>query len=157
MRGWFHSAYRLLMQRAHGQRPTVQRESVFRIHGSGDAIALASARNAQTLQCSAGTECGYRPAAESLAREDWDLMFRAALELLARVAAEKSMPLGPGVRLQAPGTVLRECVEALDQLRRSLPTEQFEQTEQTEQSLRALRARCEITPAAIASGLSRPA
>lgn len=56
-----------------------------------------------------------------VAPEDWDLLFRAALEHLARVAVEKEMPDGKGARLQEPGTALRECMDALDQLRRAVP------------------------------------
>lgn len=59
--------------------------------------------------------------AAGIAPEDWDLLFRAALDLLARVAVEKEMPGGIGVPLQEPGTALRECMDALDQLRRAVP------------------------------------
>ncbi len=58
-------------------------------------------------------------AAAGIATEDWDLLFRAALDMLARMAFEKAAPESPGVRLQAHGTALRECMDALDQLRRS--------------------------------------
>lgn len=59
-----------------------------------------------------------------LAPEEWDLMFRAVLACLTGVAVERAAPGATGRRLQQPGTVLAECLEALDQLRRdaSLPT-----------------------------------
>jgi hypothetical protein len=60
-----------------------------------------------------------------IAAEDWDLLFRAALNLLTRVAVEKDDPGSIGALLQAPGTTLRECIDALDQLRRSLPTRRW--------------------------------
>lgn len=59
--------------------------------------------------------------AADIAAEDWDLLFRAALELLARVATEKAMPDGAGLQLQAAGALLREILDALDHLRRSAP------------------------------------
>lgn len=67
------------------------------------------------------------PVAETseIAVEDWDLLFRAALTLLARVAMEKPkrpVPSRTGQPLQAPGAVLRECLAALDQLRREHPS-----------------------------------
>lgn len=57
-----------------------------------------------------------RPAAD-IPLEDWDLLFRAALEHLGRVAPESAH-----AQLQSPGAVLRECIDALDQLRRTVPT-----------------------------------
>lgn len=59
--------------------------------------------------------------AADIAAEDWHLLFQAVLEVLARVAMEKPTPEATGVRLQTPETVLRECLAALDQLRRSVP------------------------------------
>lgn len=53
--------------------------------------------------------------------EDWDLLFRAALEFLARIAIERPAPDGAAAGLQPPGAALRECIGALDQLRRALP------------------------------------
>ncbi|MCU7373768.1 hypothetical protein PEC18_23800 [Paucibacter sp. O1-1] len=41
------------------------------------------------------------------------------LETLARVAVDKTATEGKG--LQARGSMLRECLDALDQLRRSMP------------------------------------
>ncbi len=63
--------------------------------------------------------------AAGIAAEDWDHLFRAALELLTRVAVGKVLPDGTGRRVQVPGTELRECVNALDQLRRSVPIAQY--------------------------------
>ncbi len=83
-------------------------------------------------------------AAPNIAIEDWDLLFRAALDILARETAPPTgheMDIGKatcagittglttglttsittGRVLQPPGTVLRECLVALDQLRRSVP------------------------------------
>jgi hypothetical protein len=66
-----------------------------------------------------------------IAAEDWDLLFRAALELLAYAAAEKPPQEGTGLQLQAPGTAFRECLAALDQLRRSVPPIQQSPMRQT--------------------------
>lgn len=65
----------------------------------------------------AGLESGRGSAALGILAADWDLLFRAALEVLTRVAAEKPAPGDAHVRLQDPGTVLQECLAALDQLR----------------------------------------
>jgi hypothetical protein len=76
-------------------------------------------------RCSAEPELHRRSATTDIAAEDWDLSFRAALELLERVAVESPTPAGKGLQLRAPpGTVFRECLEALDQLRRSASGEQ---------------------------------
>jgi hypothetical protein len=68
---------------------------------------------------------------DDITAEDWDLLFRAALELLACVAAEKPMQNGPALQLQAQGTAFRECLAALDQLRRSVPPLQQQPMRQT--------------------------
>jgi hypothetical protein len=60
-------------------------------------------------------------AAADSGAQDWHLLFRAVLEVLARVAVEKPAPDAAGPRLQAPGNVLREGLAALEQLRRSVP------------------------------------
>lgn len=69
------------------------------------------------------------PTVSEIAVEDWDLLFRAALALLVRVAIERPEPAPPrpGRQLQAPGTVLRECLAALDQLRRERPGDPLRQ------------------------------
>ncbi|WP_148289796.1 hypothetical protein [Ideonella sp. B508-1] len=69
------------------------------------------------------------PTASEIAAEDWDLLFRAALALLVRVVIERPEPAHPhpGRQLQAPGTVLRECLAALDQLRRERPSDPLRQ------------------------------
>jgi hypothetical protein len=41
-------------------------------------------------------------AAADIATEDWDLLFRAALELLSRVALDEAVPDGQELQLQAP-------------------------------------------------------
>lgn len=57
-----------------------------------------------------------------IAAADWDLLFRAALEALARVAVAAPEARGSGRPLPAPpGLAYRECLGALDQLRRSVP------------------------------------
>lgn len=70
---------------------------------------------------SAGSDSRQRPAPADIAAGDWDLLFRAALELLARVAAEKAATDDTVLRLQPAGTALRECIDALDWLRRTVP------------------------------------
>lgn len=76
------------------------------------------------MRTAADAATSMTSAAADIAAENWDLLFRAVLELLARVAAEKPAPAGTGVRLQAPGTALGECLAALDQLRTSVPPAQ---------------------------------
>lgn len=60
-----------------------------------------------------------QPAAAGLETEDWDLLFRAVLETLARTACGRAPSDGAVSLLQAPGDVLDECLDALEQLRRS--------------------------------------
>lgn len=74
---------------------------------------------------SASDDSSRVPSASGIAFEDWDLLFRAALELLASVAVEKATVDDGLMRLQGPGKVLKECLYALDQLRRSAPTAPF--------------------------------
>jgi hypothetical protein len=70
----------------------------------------------------APTPCTSEARSVDIAAEDWDLLFRAALELLERVAIERPVPNGSGGRLHAPyGTAFMECLGALDHLRRSVP------------------------------------
>jgi len=64
------------------------------------------------------TRSAGRSVESTLEQEDWDLMFRAVLERLASVATEKAAPHDGALRLQPPGTLLRECIDTLDQLRR---------------------------------------
>lgn len=60
--------------------------------------------------------------AADIAAEDWDLLFRAALERLQCVAIERQVPAGAGRQLPAPpGASLSEVVDALDQLRKAVP------------------------------------
>ncbi len=61
-------------------------------------------------------------------QEDWDLLFQAVLETVARVAMERPAPDGAALQLQAPGEVLCECIDALDRLRRSVPLVQNQRT-----------------------------
>lgn len=70
-------------------------------------------------QCLNEMSSGGRPATVDIAPQDWDLLFRAVLETLTRVAVQR--PATDGTGLQLRGTVLRECMDALDQLRRSVP------------------------------------
>jgi hypothetical protein len=66
-------------------------------------------------------QAACRQLAADIAVEDWDLMFRATLDVLAQVAVEKPASGDPDLRLQAPGATLCECMDALDHLRRSVP------------------------------------
>ena len=59
-----------------------------------------------------------------IAAEDWNLLFEAVLDRLAQVAVERVAVDDAAVQgraLQPAGTRLRECLAALDQLRRSAP------------------------------------
>ena len=81
---------------------------------------MSTARSTASPGC-AGSGQRPMPATAGIAPEDWDLLFRAALERLARVADEQAAQGGNGMRQQAAGESLRECIEALHQLRRSVP------------------------------------
>lgn len=65
-------------------------------------------------------QAACRQLAADIAVEDWDLMFRATLDVLAHVAVEKPASGDPDLRLQVPGATLCECMDALDHLRRSV-------------------------------------
>src|SRR3989344_2481138 len=65
-----------------------------------------------------------QPAAAGLETEDWDLLFRAVLETLARTACGRAPSDGAVSLLQTPGDVLDGCLDALEQLRRSAPSVQ---------------------------------
>lgn len=101
LRGWFRAACRQL-----APNPPTRQPSGLSSPAWGSCAEPGSRR---------------RSATADIAAEDWDLLFRAALELLARVAVEKAAPDSTDARLQAPGTALRECIDALDRLRRSVP------------------------------------
>lgn len=78
------------------------------------------------LPSAAGTQAGWvlavcRQATSDIAAADWDLMFRATLDVLSHVAVEQEAQGASGRRLQTPGSTLCECMEALDHLRRSVP------------------------------------
>jgi hypothetical protein len=65
-----------------------------------------------------------RLAAVDIAAEDWDLLFRAVLDLLARASKANPATESTSVQLNGPpGAALHECLDALDQLRRSVPSE----------------------------------
>lgn len=90
----------------------VQRDGLAPRRTVADANFGTMAANSAKLPC-----CST---AQNLAADDWDLLFRAALDVLSSVAVEKPEALDR-TRLQAAGTVLRECLSALDQLRRTVP------------------------------------
>lgn len=74
----------------------------------------------QIMQCPLYLE-DAAGAGPGVAWEDWDLLFRAVLETCARVAREPRVPDDGALRLQSPDEVFRGCLEALDQLRKSVP------------------------------------
>jgi hypothetical protein len=68
------------------------------------------------------------PFAVDIMVDDWDLLFRAVLEVLARVSVAGTVTEGSAGRLKAlPGAAMRECLDALDQLRRTVPSERCQQ------------------------------
>lgn len=67
--------------------------------------------------------CDPEFAAEGIDAQDWDLLFTAVLETLPRVACGKTLPDGAALRLQTPADVLGGCLEALEQLRQSVPSQ----------------------------------
>lgn len=88
-----------------------------------DPFVEPTAAGPSTSTHTAGRDSHGGFAEGGIAPQDWDLMFRAALEVLERVAAEKPARADARVRLHVPpGTVLRDCIDALDQLRRCVPT-----------------------------------
>lgn len=64
---------------------------------------------------------GFSTAPVGIAMEDWDLLFGAVMETLARVVSEKEPAHAPAFRLETPQDVVVGCMKALDQLRRSVP------------------------------------
>ncbi|MDP1532014.1 MAG: hypothetical protein Q8L92_00370, partial [Rubrivivax sp.] len=94
---------------------------------AADVTARMTASSSPTSRHGAESDSSDTLAATDIAPQDWDLLFRAALELLARLADEKAAPVGTGAGWQAPGTVLSECLDALDQLRRAVPAAHCQQ------------------------------
>lgn len=92
-----------------------------------EVLSTAAALEGQSSACDPSAWCvqpveNHAAAAPvGIGFEDWDLLFRAALELLARIAIERTAPEGAAAGLQPPGTALRECIGALDELRRAHP------------------------------------
>lgn len=119
--GWFQAACRRFAPTPPTHRPAGQRDAVAPLLTAADVTTGMTAASTPSRQFSAEPHSRRRSDAPDIATEDWDLLFRAALELLARVAVEKAAPDGTGVQLQAPGAALRGCIDALDQLRRSVP------------------------------------
>lgn len=60
-------------------------------------------------------------AVADIAAEDWDVMFRAALDRLVHLAERRPVSNGGAVQPPTGTTALHECIDALDQLRRSVP------------------------------------
>ena len=121
LRGWFHDAclwlapnLPVLSYIGSGGAAVPTRTATEPVNHIAVAHSQLSRHNAVTDSAPNHTGC-------DIAAEDWDLLFRAALELLAYVAAEKPPQEGTGLQLQAPGTAFRECLAALDQLRRLVP------------------------------------
>ena len=121
LRGWLRAAWRHFAPRPPTPQPITLRGSLLQPPTVDDARADMRATRSPTSRCCGESDSSRLPAAAAIASEDWDLLFRAALELLARVAVEKPAPDGAGLRLLAPGTALRECMDALEQLRTSVP------------------------------------
>lgn len=118
LRGRVRAAFRRFAPSPSPRRLVGQSDAGALLRTSVDAAAAASS---PTWRWSGELDSRGGAAAPDIAPEDWDFLFRAALELLARVAVEKVAPEGAGLQLQAPGAALRECMDALDQLRRSVP------------------------------------
>jgi hypothetical protein len=121
LRGWFHDACRLLTPNPPTLSNIGSRSAALSTRTATKPAKCIAVARSQISRQNAVPEPVRSPTGQDIAAEDWDVLFRAALELLACVAAEKSTQEGTGLRLQAPGTALRECLVALDQLRRSVP------------------------------------
>lgn len=122
LRGWFGSACQRFAPNPPTRRSAVQRDGLAPLRNAADATTSMTAAGSSPGQSRAGPDPRRSVAETEIAPEDWDLLFRAALDLLARVSLEKASLDGKGTRLQAPGTALLECLNGLDQLRRAVPT-----------------------------------
>lgn len=121
LRGWFGAARKWVAANPLTRRPGRQFEARVPGRTAADATTRLTPTSSPTSGHGAESDSSDTLAATGIAPEDWDLLFRTALELLARLADEKAAPVGTGAGWQAPGTVLSECLDALDQLRRSVP------------------------------------
>lgn len=119
-RGWLQAA-------CHMFAPTPPTASAPPRAAADATPSMTPTRSPMRQDCTA-PDPGPVPAVRGIQPQDWDLLFRAVLELLARVATEKSPPDGTALRLQPPGHALCECMDALDQLRRSVPFAQHQGT-----------------------------
>lgn len=59
--------------------------------------------------------------AVGIVSDDWDLLFRAVLETLGRVAFQPALSKSSEMQLQTPDEIIRDCITALGQLRRAVP------------------------------------
>ncbi|WP_208114893.1 hypothetical protein [Roseateles toxinivorans] len=127
-RGRFRAAFRLIAPTPLKTRAIMQSGSLVLPYPADDALTRRKIEaSSPNWQCCTDSDTGHMQVAGGISSEDWDLLFRAALGLLARVAVEKSDLGRAGIQLQAPGAVLHECLDALDQLRRSVPAVQHHQ------------------------------
>lgn len=124
LRSWLRAAWRHFAPRPPTPQPITLRGSLLLPPAVDDARVDMRPTRSPTSRCCGEPVSSPLPAAAAIPSEDWDLLFQAVLEVLARVAVEKPAPDSTGLRLQAPGTALRECMDALEQLRRSVPREQ---------------------------------
>lgn len=117
--GWFQTACRALALSPSSQRPDVQREASEQ-PGAGAAAPWLSNSCHHTAP-----DAGTLQAAAHIEPQDWDLHFRAVLETVARLAKRQPSGSATPLCMQATSDVLGECMQALDQLRRSVPVQRL--------------------------------
>lgn len=137
-RGWFQAACHLFA-------PTPPTASAPPRTAADATSNTTATRSPMRRNCTA-PDPGPMPAAPGIQPQDWDLLFRAVLERLARVAVEKAPPDGTLLRLQPPGTALGECMDALEQLRRSVPLAQDHEMPRPDPPDGAIAARVPASP-----------
>ena len=121
LRRWFWAASHWLASSPLALRPVRQRVDLANLQEVSDVFTTSAAASSPAWGCAAESDPRRESTTADIAAEDWDLLFRAALALLERVAVERPAPSCAPVKLQAPDTALQECLVALNQLRRSVP------------------------------------
>lgn len=121
LRAWLRAARQQLAVAPARQRHTSQGHLKPAQHRFTTVAVLACPASAPVQNGLDGPPRMPDRAAAALDAADWDLLFRAALAFLDTWAQERAQPDAETRHLQPPGLALCECLQALDQLRRTAP------------------------------------
>jgi hypothetical protein len=124
LRRCFPAVFRWWASSASTPRSVEQREASAPARGASHAPTTLAAVVSPAQRCAAEPDSHQESTTVDIPAEDWDLLFRAVLDVLERMAVARPAPNGAGAQLQAPGAVIQECLDALDQLRRAVPAVQ---------------------------------